>query len=78
MIKIDGSFVRTLDRDPFDRTFVQAMSDLAKSLGIDCVAEYVEREAIATLLREVGVELGQGFYLARPESDFTKGPGPAC
>lgn len=66
MIKIDGSFVRTLDRDPFDRTFVHAMTELAANLDITCVAEFVESQAIVEVLQELGVELGQGFHLARP------------
>ncbi|HKJ71109.1 MAG TPA: GGDEF and EAL domain-containing protein, partial [Gammaproteobacteria bacterium] len=75
MIKIDGSFVRTLDRDAYDRTFVRAMSELAANLGITSVAEFVENEAIAQILRELGVDLGQGFYLARPGPDFLDGGG---
>jgi diguanylate cyclase (GGDEF)-like protein len=76
MIKIDGSFVRTLDRDAYDRTFVRAMSELAATLGIQSVAEFVENEAIVEVLRELGVDLGQGFHLARPGPEFGGSDGP--
>ncbi|MFB6260111.1 MAG: EAL domain-containing protein, partial [Thiohalorhabdaceae bacterium] len=70
MIKIDGSFVRTLDRDAYDRTFVRAITQMASSLGTTSVAEFVENEAIVEVLRELGVDQGQGFHLARPGPDF--------
>ncbi|MFA9462014.1 putative bifunctional diguanylate cyclase/phosphodiesterase [Thiohalorhabdus sp. Cl-TMA] len=70
MVKIDGSFVRALDRDDFDRRFVRAMSDLAESLGIESVGEFVESQRIADLLRELGVDMGQGFHLGPPTSGF--------
>lgn len=70
MIKIDGSFVRTLDRDAYDRTFVRAITEMAGSLGITSVAEFVENEAIVAILGELGVDLGQGFHLGRPGPSF--------
>ncbi|HKJ75203.1 MAG TPA: EAL domain-containing protein [Alphaproteobacteria bacterium] len=69
MIKIDGSFVRNLDQDGFDRIFIRAMTELAEGLGIATVAEFVESETVTIALRELGVNMGQGFHLARPEPD---------
>jgi len=71
MIKIDGSFVRHLDADRFDRIFIHAMTELAEGLGIATVAEFVESEAVALALGELGVDMGQGFHLARPRPDYT-------
>ena len=68
-IKIDGSFVRNLHLDEEDRIFVKAMVDLASGLGITCIAEFVENGEIVTILKELGVELGQGYYIARPHAD---------
>ena len=68
-VKIDGSFVRNLHLDEEDRIFVKAMVDLASGLGITCIAEFVENGEIVTILRELGVELGQGYYIARPQQD---------
>lgn len=69
MIKLDGSFVRNLTKDRFDRAFVKAMSDMAGGLGIISVAEFVETENIVTVLRDLGVAMGQGYHLARPAAD---------
>ena len=66
-VKIDGSFVRNLHYDSEDRIFVKAMVDLATGLGITCIAEFVENGDIVTVLKELGVELGQGYHIARPK-----------
>ena len=65
-VKIDGSFVRNLHVDEEDRVFVKAMVDLAHGLGITCIAEFVENPEIVEVLKKLGVELGQGYYLSRP------------
>jgi len=71
MIKLDGSFIRQLARDKFDRVFVKAMSEMASGLGITCTAEFIESEEVVSLLLDLGVDLGQGFHLARPAADFS-------
>lgn len=68
-VKIDGSFVRNLHHDEEDRIFVKAMVDLASGLGITCIAEFVENGDIVTVLKELGVTLGQGYHIARPQDD---------
>jgi EAL domain-containing protein (putative c-di-GMP-specific phosphodiesterase class I) len=70
IIKIDGNFVRHLADDKFDRIFVQAMSDMARGLGIASTAEFIESEDVISILRELGVDMGQGFHLARPAANF--------
>jgi EAL domain-containing protein (putative c-di-GMP-specific phosphodiesterase class I) len=73
-IKIDGSFVRNLHVDSHDRLFVKAIVDLAQALNIPCIAEFVENKHIVKILAELGVSLGQGYHLARPEPKFLEGP----
>jgi len=70
IVKLDGSFVKNLGSDDFDRIFVKTMSDMASGLKIKCVAEFVEREEVVEILNELGVEMGQGFHLARPAENF--------
>ena len=72
-IKIDGSFVRSLHVDADDRLFVTAIVDLAKGLNIPCIAEFVENAHIVDILIELGVDLGQGYHLAKPHPEFIDG-----
>lgn len=72
-IKIDGSFVRSLHVDADDRLFVKAIVDLARGLKIPCIAEFVENAHVIDVLCELGVGLGQGYHLAKPDSEFISG-----
>lgn len=66
IVKIDGSFVRTVASDPSDKIFVSAITELARGLGILTVAEFVESGEIETMLRELSVDYGQGYFLGKP------------
>ncbi|NUS39388.1 MAG: EAL domain-containing protein [Lysobacter sp.] len=65
-LKIDRSFVAMLEQSPETVTLVTNTIGLAHALGLDVVAEGVETEAQANLLRGLGCELLQGFLLGRP------------
>ena len=65
-LKIDQAFVKTLASDPKNQKIVRAILHLAESLGLETVAEGVEDERTATLLREWGCDYGQGYGLHRP------------
>ena len=65
-VKIDRSFVHTIDAGPAQRAFVQAIVDLAEALQLTVVAEGIERPIQAAALLRIGCVLGQGFHFARP------------
>jgi EAL domain-containing protein (putative c-di-GMP-specific phosphodiesterase class I) len=60
IIKIDGAFVQNLTRSEDDRAFVRTLIDLAKRLGLETVAEWVQDEEAAKLLAEWGCDNLQG------------------
>ncbi|WP_409977723.1 MULTISPECIES: EAL domain-containing protein [unclassified Bradyrhizobium] len=60
IVKIDGAFVQNLARSADDRAFVQTLVDLARRLQIKTVAEWVQDEESAALLREWGCDYIQG------------------
>jgi EAL domain-containing protein (putative c-di-GMP-specific phosphodiesterase class I) len=67
MLKIDGSFVRDILKDSRAESMVQAIAQLARSMSLTTVAEYVETEEIRARVATLGVDFAQGFALGRPE-----------
>jgi EAL domain-containing protein (putative c-di-GMP-specific phosphodiesterase class I) len=60
IVKIDGAFVQNIAQSADDRAFVQTLIDLARRLGIKTVAEWVQDEASAVMLRDWGCDYVQG------------------
>ncbi|MEJ2666352.1 MAG: EAL domain-containing protein [Deinococcales bacterium] len=65
-LKIDRSFVHNVDSEPASQHVVTTIVGLANNLGIDVVAEGIEREEELETLVSLGCELGQGYLLAPP------------
>ena len=65
-LKIDRSFIRELCTNTEDAAVVNAILYLAKSFGLDVVAEGIETEEQARVLRMLGCQYGQGFLFAKP------------
>jgi diguanylate cyclase (GGDEF)-like protein/PAS domain S-box-containing protein len=65
-LKIDGQFIKNLTTDPDDLVLVESLVALARGLGKRTVAEYVENAATLRLVRDVGIDLAQGYYVGRP------------
>jgi EAL domain-containing protein (putative c-di-GMP-specific phosphodiesterase class I) len=66
IIKIDPSFVAGLGADGTLAMLTRAIIQVGHDLGIEVVAEGIERPEHLELLREMGCELGQGFLIAKP------------
>jgi len=66
MIKIDGSFIRDVLENERSESLVRGIAQLAKSMGMETVAEYVESPMICMRLIELGVQFGQGYALGKP------------
>jgi EAL domain-containing protein (putative c-di-GMP-specific phosphodiesterase class I)/CHASE2 domain-containing sensor protein len=65
-IKIDKSFVLSIEENRSDQAMVRSTIGLAHELGFDVVAEGVETEAILKLLSEFGCDYAQGWHIGRP------------
>jgi two-component system CheB/CheR fusion protein len=67
-LKIDRSFIMHMDRDEEDKVLVKTIIAMAKSLGIDTVAEGIETEEHQKELQELGCNYGQGYFISKPLS----------
>jgi EAL domain-containing protein (putative c-di-GMP-specific phosphodiesterase class I) len=65
-LKIDRSFVMSMQTDPADAKIVRSTIDLAHNLGLSVVAEGIDSPEAFALLRDLGCDEGQGYRLARP------------
>ncbi|MHC6157155.1 EAL domain-containing protein [Bradyrhizobium elkanii] len=82
IVKIDGAFVQNIVRSADDRAFVQTLIDLARRLEIKTVAEWVQDEEAAVMLREWGCDFIQGRLIGlaspdRPWNGQAEKPVPA-
>lgn len=66
-LKIDGQFVKNILDDKLDLAMVKSINDIGHVMGKVTIAEFVENDEIRELLREIGVDYGQGYGLGFPE-----------
>ncbi|HEX7591485.1 MAG TPA: EAL domain-containing protein, partial [Candidatus Limnocylindrales bacterium] len=87
IVKIDKSFVDDVAGDGAESAIARGIIELGKAMNIQTVAEGIEVDEQAEVLRTLGCELGQGFFFARPlaadgwagllGADLVEGGGPA-
>jgi EAL domain-containing protein (putative c-di-GMP-specific phosphodiesterase class I)/GGDEF domain-containing protein/CBS domain-containing protein len=65
-IKIDMHFVQGVDKDPIKLQFLKSIQQIAESCGTQVIAEGVETEAELRVVKDIGIALGQGYFIARP------------
>jgi PAS domain S-box-containing protein len=66
-LKIDGSIIFDILRDPVAAAKVTAINRVAKLIGVKTIAELVESEETIVKLREIGIDFAQGFGISRPK-----------
>jgi len=65
-LKIDGSFIKDIEKDPVKEEMVRAMQNIAELMKLETVAEYVEDENIIEMLNNIGITYHQGYYYSAP------------
>ncbi len=66
VLKIDGAFVRDAGTNQRTESMVRAIAQLAHTMGMETVAEYVETDELRARMTALGVDYGQGFAIGRP------------
>ena len=67
-VKIDMHFTQGINQDPVKLQFVRSIQEIAKKSGTTVIAEGIETQAELLLIRDLGVAMGQGYHIARPQA----------
>jgi EAL domain-containing protein (putative c-di-GMP-specific phosphodiesterase class I) len=80
VVKIDGSYVIDAIASPRSRALLKAMSTMCRDLAVTTVAEMIEEESVASLVRDCGIDYGQGYHFGRPSTSIEafESPRPAA
>ena len=65
-LKLDGSMIKNIHEDDRAHAIIKTLTEFCGKNNIKVIAEYVENEEIVNLLKEFGVEYGQGYYFSKP------------
>lgn len=65
-LKIDGMFIKNLTEDDVSYAMVKSISDVAKAIGIETIAEFVESQEVRDKLMELGITYSQGYHIHKP------------
>ncbi len=66
-LKIDGLFVKDMNRDPINYAMVEAINNIGHIMGIKTIAEFVKDREILTRVSMAGIDFAQGFGLGHPQ-----------
>lgn len=65
-IKIDGSLIKDIDKDKNAQIVVETIVAFSKKLGIKTVAEYVHSSTVLSMVKQLGIDYSQGYYIDMP------------
>lgn len=69
-LKMDKSFITNLEKDSGEALMVKSVIDLSQDLGIKVVAEGIETKEQYDILKSMGCDLGQGYYIDKPKTSY--------
>ena len=65
-LKLDGSMIKNIHKDNRAHGIIETLTEFCSNNNIKVIAEYVENKEIVELLKEFGVDYGQGYYFSKP------------
>lgn len=68
-IKIDGRFIKNMDSNAMSYRIVRSITDFAKNIGVQCIAEHVHSKPVHNLVLELGIEFSQGYFIGEATSN---------
>ena len=71
-VKIDRHFIQGINQDPVKLQFVRSIQEIAEKTGTQVIAEGIETQSELLLVRDLGIGFGQGYFIARPNTNPAK------
>ncbi len=68
-VKIDKHFIQGIDTDAVKREFVKAIFNIGQTVNCEILAEGIETKNELAVIQNIGINLGQGFFLGRPAAE---------
>jgi EAL domain-containing protein (putative c-di-GMP-specific phosphodiesterase class I) len=72
ILKLDGSLIKNICDNKGSKIITETIIDFAKRLNIETVAEYVYSKEVFDVVREMGIDNSQGYYVGKPERDINE------
>jgi EAL domain-containing protein (putative c-di-GMP-specific phosphodiesterase class I) len=72
IIKIDGQYIKNLDSSQNSKIIAATIKEFAHQKDIKVVAEFVHSKEVLEIVKELGIDYAQGFYLYEPEAEIVK------
>ena len=66
-LKIDGTLIEKMDTDANSRIIVENIVSFSRKMGIETIAEYVHSKKIYEIVKSLGIDYSQGFFLGEPK-----------
>ncbi|GEM_PF-590788 len=70
ILKIDGSLIQNINRNPQSKIIVKNIVQFAKELHMQTIAEFVSDETIFESVKELGIDMSQGYFFGKPQEGF--------
>ncbi|MFI5368113.1 MAG: EAL domain-containing protein, partial [Spirochaetia bacterium] len=70
-LKLDASLIKPIVEDSNARCIVETIVAFARKLGIQTIAEFVHNEAVQSIVRSIGVDHSQGYFISEPRPDMS-------
>lgn len=67
-LKLDGSLIKNIDKDNNARVIVQTIVQFTKQLHIKTIAEFVSSKEVYDIVKSMGIDYAQGYYIGKPSS----------
>ena len=69
-LKIDGAFIKNIQNDEDSRIITESIVDICKKWNIKSIAEYIHNKETQDIIKEIGVDYSQGYYIGEPSKDL--------